>query len=308
MTDLNEMIKFDPKSMSFTLEADALEWADNAITTYTKERQWGLFAEQVGRLVNLNLPYVSYVPAMYDVQRVATAPNQPRVSKVDYVGAARVSSPTNTSTYVRATHTFVEPTIEFIEGGGWYHMRDSRYMGWNGAMEVAKQISWEMAKKLDTWLGTILDAAIPVGNTDTITALDFDTFRGVVADAEAAGYPVSRAILAKSRAMDTADWGTANVTWLWGQAPAQFANQVVTQGYISDFMGISMQQFSNSISGATIYFFGNPAEYGRELLLVGPEQTLTDDDIDNKTVRFNMEQLYWQTTASAADVWKLTVS
>ena len=69
-----------------------------------------------------------------------------------------------------------------------------------------------------------------------------------------------------------------------------------------------MQQFSNSISGATIYFFGNPAEYGRELLLVGPEQTLTDDDIDNKTVRFNMEQLYWQTTASAADVWKLTVS
>lgn len=299
-------IQFDPQKGQFTMEAAELAYADEQIRDYIGTGRWDLMAEEIGRLVNLHIPYMSYVPAMYSVRQVAEMPAAPTIATVDYVGTANVSSPTQTATYVRATFNRVQPTIEYIEGGGWYHKRDARFAGWNAAQEVAKQIAWEKAKKLDTWLGTILDAGTGLVSASA-SALDFDTFRGIVADAEAAQYPVTRMICTKSRAMDTADWGTANVTWLWGQAPSGYANQIVKTGFISDFMGITMEQF-NSMANTTIYFYGNPADYGRELLLVGPEDREMDYDIDNKTTRFNMEQLYWQTTASCADVTKVTIS
>lgn len=301
------MMKFDPSTRRFALEAEELNFADAEVNGYIERQEWKLMAETVGRMVRTRKPYVSWVPRLYQVNTLSEAPMAPTTSIADYVGTSQSGSASQTTKYVRPTFTYVQPTNKWVSGGGWYHMDDTRFAGWNAAQEVATQIAEEMAYDLDTWLSTILIAAIPVAQKITASALDFDTYRGVIADASSAGFPVTNVLLTTARAMDTADWGTANVTWLWAPLPANYGSQVATQGFISQFMGVSMEQM-DSLSDAKVYFFSNPGTMGRYLDLVGDMRRLTDQDIDNRTVRFAMDQMYYQTTASAADVWEITIT
>lgn len=300
-------LKFNTETRRFSLEAAELEYANNEVNSWIENQEWKLMAEAVGRMVRTRKPYVSYAPRLYSVSTQATAPMFPTVSVADYVATSQTGSASQTTKYVRPTFTYVQPTQKWVSGGGWYHMDDTRFTGWNAAQEVATQIAEEMAYDLDNWLMTILIAAIPSGQKITASALDFDTFRGVVADASSAGFPVTNMISTRSRAMDTADWGSANVTWFWSPLPSNFGSQIATQGYISQFMGLTFEQME-SMSDTKVYFFSDPAPMGRYLDLIGDIRRLTAEDIDNRTVRFNMDQLYYQTTASAADVWEVTLT
>lgn len=300
-------LKFDSNTRRFSLEAEELAYANNEVNTWIANQEWKLMAEAVGRMVRTRKPYVSWVPRMYSVNTQSEAPMFPTVSVADYVATSQTGSASQTTKYVRPTFTYVSPTQKWVSGGGWYHMDDTRFAGWNVVQEVSSQIAEEQAYDLDNWLLAILVAAIPAGQKIGASALDFDTFRGIIADAHSAGFPITNMLSTRSRAMDTADWGSANVTWFWSPLPSNFGSQVATQGYISSFMGLNFEQMQ-SMPDDKIYFFSDPAPMGRYLDLIGAMRRLTAEDIDNRTVRFNMDQLYYQTTASAADVWEVTIS
>lgn len=301
------MMKFDPSTRRFSLEAEELNFADAEVNGYIDRQEWKLMAEAVGRMVRIRKPYVAWVPRLYQVGSVSDAPMAPTVSVADYVGSSQTGSASQTTKYVRPTFTYVHPTVKWVSGGGWYHMDDTRWTGWNAAQEVAGQIAEEMSYDVNSWLSTILIAAIPAAQKITASALDFDTYRGVIADASSAGFPVTNVVMTGARSMDMADWGTANVTWLWGPLPSNYGSQIATQGFVSQFMGVTLEQMSG-MADNKVYFYSNPGSMGRYLDLVGDMRRLTAEDIDNRTVRFAMDQLYYQTTASAADVWEVTIT
>lgn len=298
---------FNQASRRFDLVADELNFADREINGLIENQEWKLMAERVGQIVRNRKPYSAYVPRMYSVRNMAEAPMAPTVSLVDYVATSQTGSASQTTKYVRPTFTYVQPTQKWVSGGGWFHMDDARYVGWNAAQEVAAQIDEEQAYDLDTWLLSLLVAAIPSGQKVTASALDFDTFRGIIGDASSTGFPVTNMICTQSRAMDMANWGTTNVTWLWQPLPSNFGAQIASNGYLSNFMGVVFEQMP-SMADTVVYFFSNPAPMGRYLDLIGDMRRLTEQDIDNRTVRFAMDQLYYATTASALDVWQVTIT
>jgi hypothetical protein len=300
------MMKFDPVTRKFTYEAEKQAALDAQAQQWVQNQEWGLMGEAIERMIRLRKPYESWVTRFYQVSSQPEAPVAPSVAVEDYVATAQTGSPQQTSLYQRATFTFKQPSIEWIGGGGWYSMRDTRHRGWDPVQEVARQIAEEQAKKLDTTLYTAFHAGIAGGQKTSVSELDFDTFRGIVASASDAGFPVTNMVATPGRMMDTANWGTSNVTWLWSPLPQNFGSQIAVNGYISNFMGISFEQLA-SMPGTKIYFFGNNAEMGRYLDAVGPMTRLSDMDIDNKTVRFNMDQLYYYYTVSCADVWEVTI-
>ena len=300
-------MKFDPVTRQFTYEAAQQAALDAQAEAWTKAQEWGLMGEAIERIVRLRKPYESWMTRLFQVGSMPEAPAAPTVAVEDYVATAQTGSPQQTALYQRATFTFKQPSIFWAGGGGWYSTRDTRHRGWNPVEVVARQIAEEQAKVLDTELNAAFVAALVGAQQTTVAELDWDTFRGIVADASDAGWPVTNMICTPGRAMDTANWGTANVTWLWSPLPQSFGNQIAANGYISNFMGVNFEQLA-SMSGTKIYLFGNNAEMGRYLDAIGPMTRASDQDIDNHTVRFNMDQLYHYYCVSCADVWEVTIS
>lgn len=300
-------MKFDPVSRQFTYEAAQQATLDAQAELWAKNQEWSLMGEAIERIVRLRKPYESWMTRFFQVGSLAEPPLAPTVAVEDYVATAQTGSPQQTFLYQRPTFTFTQPSIFWAGGGGWYSTRDIRHRGWNPLEVIARQIAEEQAKKLDDELFTAVYALIDAGQKTTVSELDWDTFRGIVADASDAGWPVSNMICTPGRAMDTANWGTSNVSWLWSPLPQSFGNQVATNGYISNFMGVNFEQLA-SMSGTKVYLFGNNSEMGRYLDAVGPMGRESAVDIDNRTVRFNMDQMYYYYAISGLDIWEVTIS
>src|SRR5574343_644959 len=282
-------MKFDPIVRDFQFEADERIELDLQAKTWDENQEWTVMGEAIERMLVLRHPYESWVTRFFNVSSI------PEVA------------PYPTPRYIRPTFQWKHSTTYWAGGAAWYHMYDARVRGWDPLARAAAQIAEEQAKKLDTHLLTILDAIIPAGQKITAAAMDFDTFQDVVRDASATGWDVNYMISTKGRAMDTATWGTANLTWMWAPLGGQYASQVATQGYISNFMGVQLEQHG-SMASTAVYFFGNNAEHGRELKMVGPMSRLSDQNIETKSVRFNFDQMYEITCIDASDVWKITIS
>jgi len=300
-------MKFDPIVRDFQFEADERIELDLQARTWDENQEWTVMGEAIERMLILRHPYESWVTRFFNVSSIPEVAPYPTIAVEDYVGTSVEGSPFQTPRYIRPTFQWKHSTTYWAGGAAWYHMYDARVRGWDPLARAAAQIAEEQAKKLDTHLLTILDAIIPAGQKITAAAMDFDTFQDVVRDASATGWDVNYMISTKGRAMDTATWGTANLTWMWAPLGGQYASQVATQGYISNFMGVQLEQHG-SMASTAVYFFGNNAEHGRELKMVGPMSRLSDQNIETKSVRFNFDQMYEITCIDASDVWKVTIS
>ena len=299
--------KFDPVKRDFTYEADDLAFLNEQARTWDENQEWSLMGEAIERMLVLRHPYESWVTRFFDVSSISEVAAYPTIAVEDYVGTSVEGAPFQTPRYIRPTFQYKHSTSYWAGGAAWYHMYDARVRGWNPLEVVAKQIAEEQAKKLDTHLLTILDAIIPAGQKINASAIDFDTFQDIVRDASATGWDVNYMMSTKGRAMDTATWGTANLTWMWAPLGGQYASQVAAQGYISNFMGVTLEQHA-SMASTAVYFFGNNAEHGRMLETVGAPTRLSDQNIETKSVRFNWDQQYQVTCIDASDVWKITIS
>lgn len=300
-------MKFDPVTRQFTYEAAQQAALDAQAEVWAKNQEWGLMGEAIERIVRLRKPYESWMTRFFQVGSVAEAPMSPTVAVEDYVATAQTGSPQQTFLYQRPTFTFLQPTVLWAGGGGWYSTRDIRHRGWNPLEVVARQIAEEQAKALDTALFTAFYALIDAGHKQTVAELDWDTFRGIIADAADEGWPVTNMVFSPGRAMDIANWGTGNVTWLWAPLPQNYGNQIATQGWVSNFMGVNFEQLSG-MSGTKVYLFGNNNEMGRYVDAVGGMTRESAVDIDNRTIRFNMDQMYYYYAVSGADVWEITIA
>lgn len=300
-------MKFDPVKRDFTFTAEesadlfaqAAEWDAN--------QEWSLMSEAISRMVTLRHPYQSWVTRFFEMSSVPEVSPYPTIAVEDYVGTSTEGSPFQTPRYIRPTFQWKHSTLYWAGGAAWYHMNDTKVRGWDPLSRVAAQIAEEQAKKLDTHLLTILDAIIPAGQKITASSIDFDTFQDIVRDASDNEWDANYMISTKGRAMDTASWGTANLSWMWAPLGGPYAAQVAAQGYISNFMGVTLEQHP-SMASTAVYFFGNNAEHGRFLEAVGPMTRMSDQNIETESVRFKMGQQWQVTCIDASDVWKVTIS
>lgn len=299
--------KFDPVKRDFTYEADVLAFLNSEARTWDENQNWAVMGEAIEKMLVLRHPYQSWVTRFFETSSISEVAPYPAFAVEDYVGTSVEGAPFQTPRYIRPTFLWKHSTSYWAGGAAYYHMNDTRIRGWDPLARIAAQIAEEQAKKLDTHLLAILDAAIPAGQKITAAAMDFDTFQDIVRDASDTEWDVNYMISTKGRAMDTATWGTQNLTWMWAPLGGQYANQVASQGFISNFMGVQLEQHP-SMASTAVYFFGNNAEHGRMLETVGPMTRLSDQDIETKTVRFNFDQQYQVTCIDASDVWKVTIS
>lgn len=300
-------MKFNPVSRAFDLTADERRDLDLQAASWDENQEWSLMSEAIGRMIVLRHPYQSWVTRFFETSSIPEVLPYPTIAVEDYVGTSVEGSPFQTPRYIRPTFQWKHSTSYWAGGAAWYHMNDTKVRGWNPLERVAAQIAEEQAKKLDTHLLAILDALIPAGQKISAAAIDWDTFSDVVRDASDNEWDVNYMISTKGRAMDTAFWGTGNLSWLWAPLGGQFAQQVAAQGYITNFMGVTLEQHP-SMASTAVYFFGNNAEHGRFLELVGPMTRLSDQNIETESVRFKMSQQYQVTCIDASDVWKITIS
>jgi len=299
--------KFDPVKRDFTYEADVLAFLNSEARTWDENQNWAVMGEAIEKMLVLRHPYQSWVTRFFETSSISEVAPYPTIAVEDYVGTSVEGAPFQTPRYIRPTFLWKHSTSYWAGGAAYYHMNDTRVRGWDPLARIAAQIAEEQAKKLDTHLLTILDAVIPAGQKITAAAMDFDTFQDIVRDASDTEWDVNYMISTKGRAMDTATWGTQNLTWMWAPLGGQYANQVASQGFISNFMGVQLEQHP-SMASTAVYFFGNNAEHGRMLETVGPMTRLSDQNIETKTVRFNFDQQYQVTCIDASDVWKVTIS
>ena len=299
--------KFDPVKRDFTYEADVLAFLNSEARTWDENQNWAVMGEAIEKMLVLRHPYQSWVTRFFETSSISEVAPYPTIAVEDYVGTSVEGAPFQTPRYIRPTFLWKHSTSYWAGGAAYYHMNDTRIRGWDPLARIAAQIAEEQAKKLDTHLLAILDAAIPAGQKITAAAMDFDTFQDIVRDASDTEWDVNYMISTKGRAMDTATWGTQNLTWMWAPLGGQYANQVASQGFISNFMGVQLEQHP-SMASTAVYFFGNNAEHGRMLETVGPMTRLSDQNIETKTVRFNFDQQYQVTCIDASDVWKVTIS
>lgn len=300
-------MKFDPVKRDFQFEADERVALDLQAAAWDQNQEWSVMGEAIERMLVLRHPYQSWVTRFFETGSISEVAPYPTIAVEDYVGTSVEGSPFQTPRYIRPTFLWKHSTSYWAGGAAYYHMNDTRIRGWDPLARIAAQIAEEQAKKLDTHLLTILDAAIPAGQKITAAAMDFDTFQDIVRDASDTEWDVNYMISTKGRAMDTATWGTQNLTWMWAPLGGQYANQVASQGFITNFMGVQLEQHP-SMASTAVYFFGNNAEHGRMLETVGPMTRLSDQNIETKTVRFNFDQQYQVTCIDASDVWKVTIS
>lgn len=303
---------FNPASQTFEFEGDALAKM-NAEIAQTAQLDGGhriLADKVVQRIVNTRRPYQSYASRLFYADAMPSNTSSPAVAVEDYVGLASVGLATNnTPLYLRTGMTFVEPTRFYAQGAAWYYMDDVRVQGFNVLDRTAAQIAEEMAKSIDTYLLTKLDAAIPAAQKLTATTLDMATWKEIISDAETAGFPVTDVVFSKSRAMDMSEWetNTSDITWIWSPLPGNYAADIARQGYVTNWMGVNAG-IEFSIPNTVAYFFGNAQAAGRIMYTVEGVRQLMDQDIDNKTIRHNWDQLFEVYCATALDVWKVTFS
>jgi hypothetical protein len=305
-------MRFNPSHQVFEFDGDELSKLNARIAADTADGSkegFRVVAERtVQRIVNIRRQYKSYASNFFFSDSMPSNVQTPAVAVDDYVGIAYVGGPTNnTPLYIRGGLTYVVPTRFYSQGAAWHYMDDLQQLGFNVLDRTSGQIAEEMGKKIDTTLLALLDAAIPSAQKLTASTLDFPTWKAVIADASTAGFPVSNVVMSQARAMDMAEWetGTADVNWIWAPMPGNYGTEIARQGFVSNFMGVRAQ-IEWSIPDTTAYFFGDPATAGRILYSIGGMRRLTDTDIDNKTVRYNWDQLFEVYCASAYDCWKLT--
>ena len=304
-------LSFNPASRDLKFEAGALALlnAEIAKDAQDTERGYKILADKiVQRVVNIRRPYQSWASRLFFSDTMPSNTNSPAIAVEDYGGLAGVGVATNnTPMYIRAGMTFVEPTRFYTQGAAWYYMDDVQVQGFNVLDRTAKQIAEEMAAGIDTKLFTILDAAIPAAQKFTASTLDMATWEYVIAEAEDAGFPVTDVVFSKSRALDMAHWetNTSDVQWIWAPLPGNYAGDIARQGYITNWMGVNAS-IEYSAPKTSAYFFGAAASAGRILYSIGGVRQLMDQEIDNKTIRHNWDQLFEVYCATALDVWKVT--
>lgn len=305
-----KQLVFNPAAQAFKFEGDALAQMNAEIKAdAVKDGGHRILADKVvQRVVSIRRPYQSYGSRLFFADTMPSNVNSPAIAVEDYVGLAGVGVATNnTPQYIRAGMTYVEPTRFYAQGAAWYYMDDVRVQGFNVLDRTASQIAEEMGKGIDTTLLTILDAAIPAAQKFSASTLDMETWEYVIKESETAGFPVTDVVFSKSRALDMAHWetGTSDIQWIWAPLPGNYASDIARQGYITNWMGVNAG-IEYSIANTVAYFYGDNQAAGRILYTIEGMRQLMDQDIDNKTIRHNWDQLFEVYCATALDVWKVT--
>ena len=201
-------MKFDPVKRDFALTAEESADLFAQASEWDANQDWSVMGEAISRMVTLRHPYVSWATRFFDMSSVPEVSPYPTIAVEDYVGTSTEGSPFQTPRYIRPTFQWKHSTLYWAGGAAYYHMGDTRIRGWDPLSRVSAQIAEEQAKKLDTHILAILDAAIPAGQKITASAIDFDTFQDIVRDASDNEWVATTPHRLRRRATSLTSWAS----------------------------------------------------------------------------------------------------
>lgn len=296
---LNLPLKYDEKKGLFALTASDDEQYRNLIEDISVDVLADLKL-QAALFVRTRMEYASWTTSLF-------APGgEEEIVKEDYMAFASSNGAYSSPLYFQMGEQYSRGVRYPTKAGFSVHLDDAIAGGLDRVQRGTIYAGEELAKKKDTILWTALSALVPGGQALTPSALDEDTWRTVVGTAEDNGYPITRAIMSKKRAMDTFEWSQP-ASWMWGPLSTSYGDQVMRNGYISTHLGIPIELQPN-IPSNLVVFCGEPRERGRVAGPVRPMRTLQAPDIDNQIVRYAMHALDQYVIGDTSDVWALTIT
>ena len=94
---------------------------------------------------------------------------------------------------------------------------------------------------------------------------------------------------------------------MWQYLPPALGSDIVRQGYIASYLGITIET-QPSIPYGRVVYCGDPADRGRYANTLTPLRHLMDTNIRNRTVYHAWDIMYEYIIGNAADVWVMTIS
>lgn len=297
LKDLNYV--FNPEVGMFSLSAEdngvIRNLAENLASADVREE----FRLLAALLVRTRKEYKSWIGSLF------VAGDEEEIAKEDYSAFATADSADQSVLYFQLGELYSRGLRFPVKSGFTVGMDDVAVGGIDRVQRSANQAAEEMRAKYDSTLWTALYAAVASTHKLTGAALTEADWVEIVGAADEAGYPVTRAIMSRRRAMDLKDW-TNMSNGKWTYISSGYGDQILRQGYVSDYLGIPIE-LQPSIPTNLVVFAGEPRDRGRVVKNI-VSRALQADDIRNAKVEYAFHELWSYVIGDVSDIWVVTIS
>lgn len=303
-------IKFNPRTGQFEADQEYRAAFRKDLRDVLRNGRSAVLGRQMIGPIRTFATYQSWTKHFFTMGQVSRGEEWPVVRISDYTALAWNTSPEGTPLYVRPGRRYTRVSFQHFQSGmeiGWH---DSEEAGWDLLAQHSGEVGEELARKKDTAAQTVLDAAITaLGTTHTIAASGAMTKGAVdtvLRRAAVAQFPIRFAVLSQARAYDIGDWGV-DAGWLWGNLPTSYGEEVLRQGYFSNYGGITWIIEPNCPSGS-VYFSGDPSAMGQFHWQYGSSEVRSGEDMDRGVTKYRYDETHGWLVAGGMALYKLTVS
>lgn len=304
------MITFDFQHGTFVPSQGDLDKVTSLLAA-VRDRRYGhnVFAQNLFGPIRTRAVYVSWTQDLFYTPTSSVSPSGefPRVAVSDYVATAWMTSPDGTVSYVRPGRRYLRPTFQMVKAGmeiSWYDLESA---GWDMLNYHIGETGEEIAAKVDGMAKAVLDAAISSSNTvnvpGTLTKAAVDYILKLAA---ANKFPIRLAVINPALIMDMSNWQIP-LNWMWSNLPTAYGNQIVRQGYITDYGGITWIVRDWAPADA-VYFSGPPQEGGQYHFLYGAPRVDSAEDIDNGVTRYAFREQHGFLIAGGMALYKINIT
>jgi len=264
-----------------------------------------MFAKELRAPISYYFAYASWIGYFFQMGSASIGHEMPYVPILDYATAATgPTTPVRTPLYDEAWVRFTGYNNFYLQTGVQQHMDVEAATGVPLLNDLMQRAGYDMARKLDSIMVPLLVAAIPAAQKITAASFTSNVFDTIKKSSVEARYKVDFVVMNESRALDMKDW-TIPVNWAWGTLPNTWTEEIVREGYVTNYFGTQIIIDQNLPSNKAYFASTNPASRGRYLDLT-PLREMSEVDIRLKRTVYTWDQYAWYSLVDALDVWEVT--
>jgi hypothetical protein len=290
--------QYKPDSGMFSLSAED----NNVVRNYAADMSREALADfnlLAAMIVRTRREYRSWIGSLF------VAGEEEEIVKEDYGAFATSDSADQSVLFFQLGELYSRGQRFPIKSGFTVAMDDVAVSGINRVQRASIQAAEEMAAAYDRVLWNALYAAVDSTHILDASSLTDADWAYIVGEADEDGYPVTRAIMSRKRAMDIAGW-TNMQNGRWTAISSAYGDQELRQGYIDDYLGIPIE-IQSAIPSNVVVFAGDPRDRGRVVKNI-VSRTLQGEDIRNAKVEYAIHELWSYVIGDVSDIWIIEVS
>lgn len=282
---LAEVITFDPKQDVYVVAADQMAAVDQMLREIAYETQAGydlqethaLLAQNIVEPIRQTVPYVEMY-GMFFAGRSYGDLEDPSIPIEDIPTVAFETHRDGRVMFVRANYRWTRPEFTTYDTGIEVQWDDLRFSGWNHVARQMRYATEALARMRDADALTVLTAAIPAGQADSVSGgvLTRASVKALLKEANTIGFPMTQCLLNSGTATDMAEW-----TLPTGQQMPEAEQRTLLQNlFLANYGGCDF--YTNPHASTTVLYFSGPKENTGWHLTRGGLKTASDVDIKNK--------------------------